>query len=223
MQQEQTSSYDSWTDYDRMERHNVHPADWQNPQPVDKYNLVIIGAGPAGLITAINAVKIGAKVALIERNLLGGACFNVGCMPSKAIIRTARVYAEMREAENFGAQVPTGISVDFAAVMERMRRVRARVSRRVSAQRLSSMGIDVYFGEARFAGTDAVEVDGKRLRFKPALIASGAHPAVPPIPGLVAAGYLTNENVFDLTECPRRLLVSAAVRSDVNWHRRFVD
>jgi pyruvate/2-oxoglutarate dehydrogenase complex dihydrolipoamide dehydrogenase (E3) component len=207
MQQEQPSSYESWTDYDRMERQNVHPADWQNPQPVDKYNLVVIGAGPAGLITAINAVKIGAKVALVERNLLGGACFNVGCISSKAIIRTARVYAEMRAAENFGAQVPTGINVDFAAVMERMRRVRARVSRRVSAQRLRSMGIDVYFGAAHFAGANTVEVEGKRLHFKSALIASGAQPAVPSIPGLAAAGYLTNENVFDLTECPRRLLV----------------
>jgi pyruvate/2-oxoglutarate dehydrogenase complex dihydrolipoamide dehydrogenase (E3) component len=113
----------------------------------------------------------------------------------------------MRNAENFGAQVPTGISVDFSAVMERMRRVRARISRRFSAQRLSSMGVDVYFGEARFDGPEAIVVEGKRLRFKRALVASGARPAVPAIAGLAEASYLTNENVFDLTQCPPRLLV----------------
>jgi pyruvate/2-oxoglutarate dehydrogenase complex dihydrolipoamide dehydrogenase (E3) component len=207
MQQEQLHSHESSTDYDRIGRQNLHPAEWQNPKPAGNYNLVIIGAGAAGLITAINAVKVGAKVAIIERDLPGGACFNVGCIPSKAMIRTARVYAEMRDAENFGAQVPTGISVDFAAAMERMRRVRARVGRRVSAERLRSLGIDLYFGVARFGGADTIEVEGQRLRFKAALIASGARPAVPPIPGLTAAGYLTNENVFDLSECPRRLLV----------------
>ncbi|HEX2775462.1 MAG TPA: FAD-dependent oxidoreductase, partial [Candidatus Acidoferrales bacterium] len=169
--------------------------------------MVVIGAGPAGLLTALDAAKLGAKVALIERDRFGGACFNVGCIPSKAIIRTSRVYAEMRNAENFGAQVPTGISVDFPAVMERMRRIRARISRRVSAQRLRSAGVDVYFGEARFTAPDAVEVEGKTLRFKRALVASGARPLLPSIPGIAEAGFLTNENVFDLDECPPRLLV----------------
>ena len=85
---------------------NVHPPAWRNPKPADKYNLVVIGAGPAGLVAARAAAALGAKVALIERNLIGGDCLNVGCVPSKAIIRTARLYAEMRDAENFGAQVP---------------------------------------------------------------------------------------------------------------------
>jgi len=207
MRQEQLSSSVSSIDYDRTVLQNVHPPDWRNPEPVDRYNLVIVGAGPGGMLTAVNAVKAGAKVALIERNLVGGACFNIGCIPSKAIIRTARLYAEMRNAENFGAQVPTGISVDFPTAMERMRRVRARISRRISAQSLSAMGIDVYFGEAQFAGREAVEVEGKTLRFKRALVTSGARPALPAVPGIAAAGYLTNESVFDLTECPRRLLV----------------
>jgi pyruvate/2-oxoglutarate dehydrogenase complex dihydrolipoamide dehydrogenase (E3) component len=207
MRNEQLSSTESSNDYDRIVLQNVHPPDWRNPEPVDRYNLVIIGAGPAGLLTALTAVRVGAKVALIERDRVGGACFNVGCIPSKAIIRTSRLYAEMRNAENFAAQVPTGISVDFAAVMERMRRVRAHISRRISAQALSAMGVDVYFGEARFAGPDAIEVEGKRLRFKRAVVAVGARPALPSTPGIAAAGYLTNESVFDLTECPRRLLV----------------
>jgi pyruvate/2-oxoglutarate dehydrogenase complex dihydrolipoamide dehydrogenase (E3) component len=207
MQQEKLSSYESSTDYDQIELQSAHPPDWRNPKPADNYNLVIIGGGPAGVLTALNAVKVGAKVALIERDRLGGACFNLGCIPSKAIIRTSRLYAEMRDAENFGAQVPTGISVDFAAVMQRMRRIRARVSRRISAQALTAMGIDLYFGQAQFAGADAIEVEGDRLRFKRALIASGASAALPTIPGIDAAGYLTNESVFDLTERPRRLLV----------------
>ena len=207
MRKEQVSSTELANEYGRKELLNVHPPDWKNPEPADRYTLVVVGAGPAGLLTALNAAKVGAKVALVERDRFGGACFNVGCIPSKAIIRTSRLYGEMRNAENFGAQVPTGIRVDFAAVMERMRRVRARISRRVSAHRLSSAGVDVYFGEARFVRPDAIEVGNKRLRFKRALVASGARPKLPSIPGIAAAGYLTNENVFDLAECPRRLLV----------------
>ena len=194
--------------YNRALLENAHPPAWRNPEPRDKYNLVIVGAGPAGIVTAHAAVAVGAKVALIERDLVGGACINVGCIPSKAIIRTSRLYAEMRNAENFGAQVPTGIGVDFPAAMERLRRIRARLSRfRGSAERLSASGIDVYFGEARFSGPGAIVVDNKTLRFRRALIATGARPKSPAIPGLAEAGYLTNESVFDLTERPRRLMV----------------
>jgi pyruvate/2-oxoglutarate dehydrogenase complex dihydrolipoamide dehydrogenase (E3) component len=186
---------------------NVHPPAWRNPKSTDKYNLVVIGAGPAGLVAARAAAALGAKVALIERSLIGGDCLNVGCVPSKAIIRTARLYAEMRAAETFGAQVPGSIGVDFPSVMERMRRVRTRLSRADSARRLSAEGVDVYFGEAHFGGFDTVVVAGEMLRFKKALIATGARPLISPIPGLAEAGYLTNENVFNLTACPRRLLV----------------
>jgi pyruvate/2-oxoglutarate dehydrogenase complex dihydrolipoamide dehydrogenase (E3) component len=186
---------------------DVHPPAWRNPNPADKYNLVIIGAGPAGLVAARAAAALGAKVALIERSLIGGDCLNTGCVPSKAIIRTSRLYAEMRAAENFGAQAPGSIAIDFPSVMERMRRIRTRIGRADSAQRLSAEGVDVYFGEAHFAGPRAVAVDGKTLNFKKALIATGTRPKPPSIPGLVESGYLTNENIFDLTECPRRLLV----------------
>ena len=186
---------------------NLRPPAWRNPEPKGKYNLVIIGAGPGGLIAARAAAALGAKVALIERDLLGGDRLNIGCVPSKALIRTARLYAEMRDAENFGGQVPGGIEIGFATVMERMRRIQARISRGTSAQRLSEAGIDVYFGAAQFAGPDTIAVAGQVLRFRKALVATGARPRTPPIPGLAETGYLTNENVFDLTECPRRLLV----------------
>jgi pyruvate/2-oxoglutarate dehydrogenase complex dihydrolipoamide dehydrogenase (E3) component len=186
---------------------NLHPSEWRNPQPADRYNLVVIGAGPAGMVAAHAAAALGAKVALIERELLGGDCLNIGCVPSKTIVRTSRLYAEMRSAEHYGAQIPADIRVDFAAVMQRMRRVRARISRVDSIERLSAAGVDVFFGEARFTATDVLTVDGARLRFRKAMIATGARPDTPSIPGLVEAGFLTNENVFDLTELPRRLLV----------------
>ena len=186
---------------------NVHPAAWPNPKPADCYQLVIVGAGPAGLAAAEMAAALGARVALIERSSIGGDCLNTGCLPSKSIIRTSRLYADMRDANRFGAQVPADIQVDFGATMKRMRRIRAHLSRSDSARRLASIGVDVFFGDARFAGADSLTINGETLRFKKALIASGARPHVPAIPGLAQAGYLTNENVFDLTKLPRRLLV----------------
>src|SRR6202051_1596724 len=112
--------------YEQERMENVRPSGWRNPKPAGRYNLVVVGGGPAGLVAASAAASMGAKVALIERALLGGGCLNVGCIPSKTIIRTSRLYAEMRNAENFGAQVPTGINIDFPAAMERLRRIRAR-------------------------------------------------------------------------------------------------
>jgi len=183
------------------------PTEWLNPLPAHQYNLVILGGGPAGIMAARSAAVLGAKVALIESDRLGGTCLNTGCIPSKAILRTSRLYADMRNAEQFGAQVPKDINVDFAAVMARMRHIRARLGLRASAERLSTLGIDVYYGAGRFTARNSVAVDRQILRFKRALIATGARPLYPAIPGLTEAGYLTHENVFDLTECPPRLLV----------------
>jgi pyruvate/2-oxoglutarate dehydrogenase complex dihydrolipoamide dehydrogenase (E3) component len=193
--------------FERKRLDNVHPSGWRNPVPARCYNLVVVGAGTAGLVAAHAAAALGAKVAVIERALLGGDCLNAGCVPSKALLRTSRLYAEMRNAEQYGAQVPADIRVDFPAVMQRMRGIRARISLADSVRRLSAAGVDVFFGEARFTGSDVVTVDGAKLRFSKALIATGARPDTPSIPGLAEAGYLTNENVFDLTALPRRLLV----------------
>ncbi|ARP62176.1 mercuric reductase [Mesorhizobium sp. WSM1497] len=186
---------------------SAHPPHWKNPQPDGPYNLVVIGAGPAGLTAAYEAASLGAKVALIERNLIGGTCVNVGCIPSKSIIRTARLYADMRDALNFGGDMPDRLHVDFPRAMTRMRQIRQRISRADAADRLVSEGIDLYFGEALFSGPDAVTVAGQTLRFRKALIATGARPRLPTIPGLAEAGYLSNETMFELTECPKRLLV----------------
>ena len=180
---------------------------WRNPQPAENYHLVILGGGPAGLLAAFAAAAWGAKVALIERDQLGGTCLNTGCIPSKAILRTSRLYAEMRNAEHFGAQVPKAIHVDFGAVMARMRLIRERLRRRASIERMKALGIDMFFGEGCFAGPKSVEVDGQILRFRKALIATGGRPLSPSISGIAEAGYLTHESVFDLTDCPPRMLV----------------
>jgi pyruvate/2-oxoglutarate dehydrogenase complex dihydrolipoamide dehydrogenase (E3) component len=186
---------------------NVHPSDWQNPEPASRYNLVVIGAGTAGLVTAAGAAGLGAKVALVERHFLGGDCLNVGCVPSKCIIRSSRVVADIRDGSQFGIRVPEGMEADFPAVMERMRRLRARISDHDSAKRFKELGVDVFLGEGRFSGPDTVEVAGKTLKFKKAVIATGTRPVHPAIDGIAEVGFLTNETVFSLTERPRRLAV----------------
>jgi pyruvate/2-oxoglutarate dehydrogenase complex dihydrolipoamide dehydrogenase (E3) component len=189
---------------------NVHPPDWRPPDPAPRYNLVVIGGGTAGLVTAAGAAGLGARVALIERYLLGGDCLNVGCVPSKAVIRSSRAVGDIRAAAALGVRVTGTVDADFGAVMERMRGVRARISHHDSAERFKGLGVDVFLGDGRFTGPDTVEVNGTRLRFKKAVIAAGARARQPDVPGLREAGFLTNENVFELTERPRRLAVIGA-------------
>ncbi len=187
---------------------NVHPPDWKNATPDGCYNLVVIGAGTAGLITSLVAASLGAKVALVERHLMGGDCLNVGCVPSKAVIRAAHMAHEARGARRIGFGVEGERSPDFGAAMERMREIRARISHDDSAKRYQSeFGVEIFFGEARFTGPGAVDVAGTRLEFAKAVIASGARAAAPEVPGLVETGYLDNETVFELTERPGRLAV----------------
>jgi pyruvate/2-oxoglutarate dehydrogenase complex dihydrolipoamide dehydrogenase (E3) component len=189
---------------------NVHPPSWVNPEPAPRYNLVVIGAGVAGLITAAGSAGLGARVALVEREFMGGDCLNVGCVPSKALVRAGRAFASVRDAGEFGTEVPAGSRVNFAQVMERMRRLRAGLSPIDSAERYRRLGVDVFLGAGKFTGADTVQVAGKTLRFKRAVIATGARASGLPIPGLAEAGYLTNETVFSLTELPRRLAVIGA-------------
>ena len=192
---------------------HARPPQWQNPEPADCYDLLVLGAGPAGLAAAGAAAEAGARVALIERHLLGGVSLLTGAVPSKAIIRSARLLAEMRHAERFGTKVPGGIEENFDLTMDRMHRLRMRVSAYHSAERLKLAGIDLFFGAARFASADRVIVGdthmrrGTGLRFNRALIATGARPLPTQIPGLEQAGYSTSEEVFHLTAIPRRLLV----------------
>lgn len=196
--------------HDRRLVSHVHPADWRNPVPQGRYNLVVIGGGTAGLVSAAGAAGLGAKVALVERQFLGGDCLNTGCVPSKALLRAARSMASIREAAGFGIRVPEGTVVDFEAVMGRLRRLRADISHHDSAQRFTSLGVDVYLGSARFTGPDAVEVAGQSLRFSRAVIATGARAARPRIPGLETVPYLTNETLFNLTRLPTRLGIIGA-------------
>jgi pyruvate/2-oxoglutarate dehydrogenase complex dihydrolipoamide dehydrogenase (E3) component len=194
-------------EYDRVLVENVHPRQWENPEPAPRYNLVVLGGGTAGLVTAAGAAGLGARVALVERHLMGGDCLNYGCVPSKCVIRSSRVLADVRDAHPLGIRIPPGAAADFPAVMERMRRLRARISHHDSARRFRELGVDVFLGEGRFTGPDRVEVAGKALRFRRAVIATGARPVDPHIEGLAKAGYLTNETVFSLTKQVRRLLV----------------
>lgn len=194
-------------EYNRALLSAVHPPQWTNPTPSGRYNMVVIGGGTAGLVTAAGAAGMGAKVALIERRLLGGDCLNYGCVPSKALIRAARAVADVRDSGSLGVQAGEEPTIDFGAIMERMRRLRAQIGPHDSADRFRSLGIDVFIGDAQFTGHDTIAVGGQSLQFARACIATGARPVTPPIPGLEEAGFLNNENVFTLTELPRRLAV----------------
>ncbi|HEV2843822.1 MAG TPA: mercuric reductase [Thermoanaerobaculia bacterium] len=187
---------------------NVHPESWINPEPAERYHMVVVGAGTAGLVSAAGAAGLGAKVALVERHLMGGDCLNVGCVPSKGVIRAARSWRDAREAAaRFGGPAVARDDGDVGFAMERMRRIRAGISVHDSARRFQGLGIDVFLGDGRFVSPDTVEVGGKRLRFRRAVIATGGRAAEPPVPGLAEAGFRTNETIFNLTELPGRLVV----------------
>ena len=171
------------------------------------YNVVVIGAGTAGLVTAAGTAGLGGRVALIERNLMGGDCLNFGCVPSKALISSARLIQQIRDAEKWGLdrQQP---QFAFEKIFARMRTRRAKIAPNDSQERFESLGVDVFRSEARFVSPHEVEVNGQRLRAKNFVIATGSRAAIPTIEGIDTVPYFTNETIFDeLKEKPERMIV----------------
>ena len=185
-------------------------AKWPRPRKTD-YNMVVIGAGSAGLVSAYIAAAVKAKVALVERHKMGGDCLNTGCVPSKALIKSARLMSQIGRAQDYGLK-DAAASVDFAAVMERVRRVIAEIAPHDSVERYAGLGVESVKGDARIVSPYAVEVmldDGstRTLSTRSIVIAAGARPFMPPIPGLNQVGCLTSDTLWELRTLPRRLLV----------------
>ncbi|HEV2988499.1 MAG TPA: mercuric reductase [Candidatus Angelobacter sp.] len=199
-------------EYNQTLINNAHPPEWINPKPQGRYNLVVVGGGTAGLVAAAGAAGLGARVALIERHLLGGDCLVSGCVPSKALIRASRAAYEPMHSAEFGVHLPPSNPprLEFGDAMQRMRRLRSQISFHDSAQRFAKLGVDVFLGQAAFISKNMIDVEGARLEFARAILANGARAAVLPVAGLEDAGYLTNESVFSLTRCPASLIVIGA-------------
>lgn len=180
-------------------------ARWSKPKKFDR-NLVVIGAGSAGLVCAYIAATVRARVTLIEEHEMGGDCLNTGCVPSKALIHAAKLAAQARDASQVGVQVGD-VQVDFRAVMERVQQAIATIAPHDSVERYQQLGVDVQRGQARIVSPWVVEVDGNPISTRAIVIASGAEPFVPPISGIEDSGYLTSDTLWQLRELPPRLVV----------------
>ncbi len=178
---------------------------YSKPKSFD-YNIVVIGGGSAGLVSSYIAAAVKAKVLLIEKHKMGGDCLNTGCVPSKALIRSAKMLHYAKRAEDYGFKNTT-VEFDFAVVMERVQSVVQQVAPHDSVERYQSLGVEVLQAEAKIVSPYAVEMDGKTVTAKNIIVATGARPAVPPIPGLDEVGYLTSDTVWNLRERPQRLVV----------------
>jgi pyruvate/2-oxoglutarate dehydrogenase complex dihydrolipoamide dehydrogenase (E3) component/uncharacterized membrane protein YdjX (TVP38/TMEM64 family) len=178
---------------------------WKKPRQFDR-NLVVIGAGAAGLVSAYIAATVKSKVTLVEKGAMGGDCLNEGCVPSKALIHSARLAARAREAAAAGVHVGE-VTIDFAAVMARVQRVIGDVAPHDSVERYSEMGVDVRKGHATIVSPWEVSIDGESLTTRAIVIAAGAEPLVPDLPGLADSGFLTSNTLWDLRELPQRLVV----------------
>jgi len=179
--------------------------DYPKPAQFDR-NLIVIGGGSAGLVTSYIAAAVKAKVTLIEKQKMGGDCLNTGCVPSKALIRSARFVSQQKRASELGMK-SASVDFDFADVMERIQRVIRTIEPHDSVDRYRDLGVDVIEGAARITSPYRVEVNGKTLTTRNIVIATGAGPFVPPLPGLDEVGYLTSDTVWDLRELPSRLVV----------------
>lgn len=194
-------------EFNRALLKNVFPEGWKNPKPAPVYDLIVIGGGPGGMTAATVALGMKARVAIVEKSHFGGECLNVGCIPSKALLRSSRLAAEIRDAAEWGIKVPKGWSVDFEAVMRRVRRLRSEISVSDKVMHFKQLGADIFLGAGRFSGPNTLDVGGLALSFKKAIIATGTQPVSLDVPGLQEVGYLTNQTVFNLTHLPRRLAV----------------
>jgi pyruvate/2-oxoglutarate dehydrogenase complex dihydrolipoamide dehydrogenase (E3) component len=172
-------------------------------------NLIVIGAGSAGLIASLIAATVRAKVTLIERGNMGGDCLNTGCVPSKTLIRSAKIAHYLHDAERYGLRNVTG-EVDFGAVMQRVRDAIATIAPNDSVERYTSLGVDCITGSARLVDPWTVDVAGRSITARNIVLATGATPFVPPIPGLADIGALTSDNVWNLQSLPQRLVVMGA-------------
>lgn len=170
------------------------------------YNIIVIGGGSAGLIASYIAATVKAKVALIEKNKMGGDCLNTGCVPSKALLRSAKMLSYAHRAQEFGFK-KTEIDFDFKDVMERVQNVIKNIEPHDSRERYTKLGVDCFEGTANITSAHSVEVNGKKLTARSIIVATGARPLVPPIPGLDKVDYLTSDNVWDLRELPKKLVV----------------
>ena len=186
----------------------VRPLGWEDPPPAVEYDLIAIGAGAGGLVSAKQSGRRGARSAMISEHLAGGDCLNVGCVPSKALLRCARAIKEVRRAAEFGVVISgPPPAVDFGAIMSRMRRLRAAIAPADAHSASAAAGVDVFQGRGRFTGPNTVEGNGTTLRFRKAVIATGGRASVPDVPGLATAPYVTNATLYNLTALPERLVV----------------
>ena len=171
-----------------------------------EFNTVVIGAGSAGLVAAYIAAAVKAKVALIEKAKMGGDCLNTGCVPSKAIIRTAKFLSHQKRSKEFGVHTASA-EFDFKEVMDRVRSIIGVIQHHDSVERYTGLGVDCFAGHATIESPYCVDVDGKKLTTRSIVIASGAEPAVPPLPGIDDVNYYTSDTIWEIDELPKRLLV----------------
>ena len=187
---------------------NCRPINWTDPEGDNKYDLIAIGGGAGGLVSSIGAALSGGRAAIIERNIMGGDCLNTGCVPSKAFIKSAKVAHTIQKALKYGVEIEGSMKVDFGKVMERMRVCRAQISEHDSVYKFAKKyGIDIFLGNANFVNKGEIEVNGKNLKFAKCVVATGGHAFIPEIEGLSDFPYFTNENVFNITEQPKHLVI----------------